>query len=608
MWLYLVAAVALLLFLIFRAIFGGSASPSPFTEDCRRPPGGLETDLKARNKVLKRGFTTSKVPESLDAIVIGSGIGGLATAALLAKVGKKVLVLEQHDQAGGCCHTFLEKGFEFDVGIHYIGQLHKNSMMSFLVEQITEGQLQWDKLDNPFDTVILGDTRNGRRYELFFEESEYIAGLKKCFPDETKAIDRFMELVKICSNGGTFMVLLKMIPLPLAKFFIRSGLLSWFSPFFKFASRSITDVVNELTANKDLRAVFSYIFGTYGVLPKDASFALHTLLVDHYLKGAWYPRGGASEIAFHIIPVIEKAGGAVLVRATVQRILLNKDGSACGVTVKKGDQNIDIHAPIVISNAGIYNTYEQLLPQEVRTLPAFQSQLSKLRHGIGSLCVFIGVNGSKKELGLKAANYWLFPDNNLDELLTDYYSASREEAAKKISMIYVASPSAKDSTWEERNPGKSTISVVALAPYEWFEEWKDERVTNRGEDYKSLKNDFIQTVLKIVMELYPQIEDKIEYIDAGTPLTNQYYIASPRGEIYGADHDLQRMSPDVVASLRPSTPVKNLYLTGQDVLLCGFSGALLGGVLCASAVLGRNLFTDAVRLRKKIKKAKSKKE
>ena len=62
------------------------------------------------------GFLASKVPENLDAIIIGSGIGGLGLAVLLAKVGKKVLVLEQHDRAGGCCHTFTEKGFEFDVG------------------------------------------------------------------------------------------------------------------------------------------------------------------------------------------------------------------------------------------------------------------------------------------------------------------------------------------------------------------------------------------------------------------------------------------------------------------------------------------------------------
>lgn len=79
------------------------------------------------------GFSVDKVPQDLDVIVIGSGIGGLTAGATLAKAGKKVLVLEQHDQAGGCCHTYIEKGFEFDVGkktCHVCNQ-HPHSLIFF---------------------------------------------------------------------------------------------------------------------------------------------------------------------------------------------------------------------------------------------------------------------------------------------------------------------------------------------------------------------------------------------------------------------------------------------------------------------------------------------
>ena len=96
---------------------------NPFKDDKRRPREAYVTDQKKRDSVLKQSFAISKVPENLDAIVIGSGIGGLTTATLLSKIGKKVLVLEQHDQAGGCCHTFIDRGYEFDVGIHYIGEI-----------------------------------------------------------------------------------------------------------------------------------------------------------------------------------------------------------------------------------------------------------------------------------------------------------------------------------------------------------------------------------------------------------------------------------------------------------------------------------------------------
>ena len=85
-------------------------------------------------------------------------------------------------------------------------------------------------------------------------------------------------------------------------------------------------------------------------------------------------------------------------------------------------------------------------------------------------------------------------------------------------------------------------------------------------------------------------------------MTNKYYLAQPHGELYGLDHDMQRMNPWMTARLRPKTDIPGLYLTGQDILSCGFTGALYAGLLTAGAVLERNVFTDLIKLHKKLNK------
>uniref|UniRef100_A0A8C9FIF5 All-trans-retinol 13,14-reductase n=1 Tax=Pavo cristatus TaxID=9049 RepID=A0A8C9FIF5_PAVCR len=604
MGLYAVLALLLLL-LVVLALYRwvGSRGPNPFAVDTRRPPAPLITDKAVRRTVLKAVFSPEKVPEKLDAIVIGSGIGGLAAAVLLAKVGRRVLVLEQHGRLGGCCHAFSEKGFEFDTGIHYVGQLHDGSLWRFLVDQLTDGQLEWAPMPPTFDAVVLGEPGRDKAVRLCTGTRGYFDRLKEQFPGEEAAIDEFKRLVKVMGLWGWLWALgvLKMLPLPLVWLLNRLGLLSLLSPFCRMTSRSVKDVVDGLTTNAKLRAVFSYIFPTYGVLPSKASFSLHSILVQHYLWGAWYPKGGSGEIVFRTIPIIQKAGGNVLGRAPVQSILLDSQGKACGVSVKKGQDVVNIFAPIIISDAGIFNTYERLLPPEARALPGKTP-------GCSGFSVFVGLRGSSQELGLEATNYYIYSDNKLDQIMQRYYNSSREEAATNIPLLFVTSPSAKDPTWEMRYPGKSTLSIITMAKYKWFEEWKDKPVHKRGDAYEDVKKTFVDAIMQTVFKLYPHIEDKVEYVSGGTPLTNQHYIASPRGEFYGMDHDMARTQIEAIATARPQTAVPNLYLTGQDVALCGFAGALQGAFLCTSAILKRNIYLDAVQLRKRVQGSNGKKK
>ncbi|XP_058477070.1 inactive all-trans-retinol 13,14-reductase [Solea solea] len=599
----------LLIFLVWLVIWAGGTywylfgKPSPFTLESVRPPGPREFDQKNRDKVIKQGFTQDKVPQNLDVIVVGSGIGGLTAGATLAKAGKRVLVLEQHDQAGGCCHTYVEKGFEFDVGLHYIGQLHENSLLRIAFDQISEGQLEFQQLEQHFDTIRIGLGDEMREYTMVSGKTEMKTHLMKQFPDDTEAIEAYFKLMKVVAKKTHYLATLKLIPQWISLFLLKSGIANFFSPVFRYSGTGATQFVNTLTSNKDLHIMFSYLF--YGVAPKDSSILINALLNHHYKRGAYYPKGGSSEIAFHIIRTIQKYGGNCLVRAPVSQILVNEKGAAYGVKVRKGQEEVEVHAPVVVSNCGVFTTFQKLLPPEVQVQDGIQERLNMMKHGRGSFLVFSGFDGTAEELDLVSTNFWLFKNNNMDKSMDDFFSLNKEEAPDNIPMMFITMPSSKDPEANIRHPGKSCMTILTMVKYEWFEDWKDTTVRKRGDEYYDYKMRFAKNLFDWACTLFPKIRDKLVFQDVATPLTNMHYLGAQRGAMYSAEHNLDRFHAEAVARNRCNTPVKNLYLSGQDVFSCGIAGALHGGLLCSSAVLDHIVYIDLLLLKKKLKRRKA---
>jgi all-trans-retinol 13,14-reductase len=599
MLLAVLIGLSLCVSLVLRVYFRHKQSQgrNPFSLGSLREPEPFQADKDVRRSVLKRRFTPEEVPSDVDVIVIGSGIGGLCTGALLSKAGKRVLVLEQHSRAGGCCHTFHEKGLEFDVGIHYIGEMGADTIVKNLSDQISNNQLKWAPLHHNFDIMVSMDKGNSE-LKYYGNRDETIQSLEEAFPGEKEAIRKFFYLIQSNRGGFTYFAALKLIPYCLAQLLVKTGLVHKFTNFFKAAEKSLWDVVCETTDNEELRIAFVYFFMNYGTKPDIAGWPIHSMLVEHYKHGAFYPEGGASQIPFTTIKVIEEGGGKVLMRAPVSTILFDSSDRACGVRVK----DTDIQAPLIISDAGVINTFNNILPKEIAAKSRYKEYGTTVDSGETAFQIFVGLNGSNQELGLVPRNYWVYRDSKDMGALDRYMNQSLDDAvysdANPPPILFISFPSAKDPTWDERFPGKSSCIVAGPANYHWFKEWENKKVKKRGDDYEHLKRAIGEKMMETFRELFPHLADKVEFWDVGTPITHVHYIAAPKGEIAGLNHSPFRFSPEVAAGLRPKTDIPGLYLTGQDVSVCGFTGAMFGGLLCASAILKRNLLNDLLEVKK----------
>lgn len=257
--------------------------------------------------IVGKKYAPELIAANFDAIVIGSGLGGLTTAALLSKAGKKVLVLERHYTAGGFTHSFKRRGYEWDVGLHYIGDVHKpSSPIRRTFDAITDGQLKWAKMDPVYDKMII----KGQHYNYVAGTGNFKAELLKSFPHAGDQIDAYIGHVYRAN---------KALPGYFAKRFLPEFMQSAVGSAFdkrsgNYMNRTTKEVLDDCVQDPQLASVLCGQWGDYGVPPAQSSFAMHAAVAKHYLGGASFPVGGASQIAHHIEPVIRRSGDPAIRR------------------------------------------------------------------------------------------------------------------------------------------------------------------------------------------------------------------------------------------------------------------------------------------------------
>jgi len=514
-------------------------------------------------------YRSGRAAGHYDAIVVGSGIGGLANAALLSLMGKKVCVLEQHYTAGGFTHAYDREGYEWDVGVHYIGEVHKPSSMKRIFDTISEGRLRWAAMDPVYDKIILGD----KEYDFVAGRENFIDELSKHFPDERANIERYVNLTRKISTLTPKFFAAQAMPKWLGRMY------NWIRPLLvpKEFFQTTREVLEGITSNQELISVLTGQWGDYGQVPRDAAFLMHALIAKHYLAGGAYPVGGASSIAREIIPTIQKSGDEVFTYAEVDKVLVKGD-TCYGVKMANGDE---IFGDVVFSNVGFMNTVKRLYPDALKAKHGVDKWLKAdaIERSSASYCVYAGFKGTTEELGLDTTNLWIYPNGD-HETNVDNFRAGKTD---QLPLIYVSFPSSKDPEWDERYPNKSTVEIVTVANMDDYKQWDGTTWQQRGDDYEKKKDEVAKYLLERLFERKPQLRAALDYYEISTPLSTQFYQLNEEGEIYGLNHYVDRFKQ---TCLHPQTPIKNLYMTGADVMTAGVGGGLMGGVMSTMCMLG----------------------
>lgn len=498
-----------------------------------------------------------------DEIVIGSGMGGMVAAAALSRLGHRVLLLEQYESLGGQTHTFSRDGFSWTAGIHYLGCMGPDRREKAILDWLADCPVELASMGTIYDTLHIGDIPP---ISLSRPTAAQKLDLQERFPNEGAAIDAWFDAIQQGQAALTTLVKTRAMPA------VIGAVLKWWNrgSIKRWCERTTAEVVNELTDNPELAAVLSAQWGTFGGRPGTASFAYHAAVTGSYLEnGGYYPQGGGSAIAEHLLQTITSAGGEARAGVTVESLRM-ENGRVVGVLTADGET---IDADKVISDIGARETVDRLLPSD-HGEQVWADSIRSLGSNICHFSLFLGFSGAIEAAGATKSNHWLYPTQQTDAVWTDVF-------AETPPAMFVSFASLKDPAHDPGPDQKHAGEIVAWADWSTVERWALLPPDQRGDAYQEFKHQVEAALFAQFQKYFPQLAELVVFREVATPLATAAITGHTQGAFYGLDVTPQRVMSD---ALRMQTPIKGLYLTGQDVFSPGIPGALWGGLLCSTSI------------------------
>jgi all-trans-retinol 13,14-reductase len=521
--------------------------------------------------------------ERWDAIVIGSGLGGLTCAAYLCALGKRTLVLEAHYVAGGNSQAFRRdvrgRVYEFDVGVHYIGECGPDGLITRILNGLGLAErIVFRPLDpDGYSTLHFP----GLTFRVPASWDRYRARLLDTFPAEKEALGAVVDTLRQVARDGSRFQRGEIEPADLAA---EAPL------FLRWGPRPVTELFADHGLSEPAAAVLLGEQGDYAVRPSKTPTALAAGLTDHYMRGAFYPEGGGQAMAGRLVEAVRAYGGKVRTRAPVAKVRL-ENGCVAGVTLEKTGQEID--APVVVSNADLKRTVRELVGEE-HFAPETVERVGAFRMSLPLFAVYAGLDIDLRALGHANTNHWLWGTTDIEGI----YDRIEGGEIPDQNLAYVTVTSLRDPESAHIAPeGYTNLQVMTLVPHD-YGIWHVEKGPaeggryHRDPEYRRRKEALIDALLETAATLIPELRDHVHWREAATPVTQERFTHSTGGTSYGIEYAMDQMAP---ARIGYATEVPGLFLCGASTPAGhGVANGMLSGLRAAEAATGTAIRADVL--------------
>jgi len=490
-----------------------------------------------------------------DAVIIGSGLGGLLSGFILSKEGMKVCILEQNSQIGGCLQNFTREGCIFDSGAHYIGglsegqNLHQYFKYFGLIDKLNLKKLD----DDCFDLISLG----GKDYKYATGFEQFSETMKNYFPKEKEAIDKYCnKLIEITDSFPLYN--LNHISEDITK--------------SRFLNQSISGFLDEITTNTTLKNVLAGSNVIYAGIENKTPLYMHALAMKGYIDSAWRVVDGSSNIANIIADSIIQNGGKIFKNSKVVR-LASDSNKIKYAELETGEQ---FEADNFISNIYPANTLDMINHDSIRKV--YRDRINSLENTISVFSLYIVLK--KNTFEYLNYNVYHFNSNNV-WTVSSYDTAEWPEGYMLLTPI-----SSKTNRYAD------CITVLTYMKYDEVKKWENSTIGQRGNEYIEFKNRKAEIMIDSLEKKFPGIRSKIKSYYTSSPLTYRDYIGTREGALYGINRDCNETYKYMI---NPRTKIPNLFFTGQNINLHGVFGVTIGSVLTCAELLGINYIVDKIR-------------